>query len=408
MTMRLEFDAGLAAAVFFTAATAFAQAQPVPAAPAQGPAGTSSPPGGIPVGPLTVYPGVDLAHGYDDNLFLRPSSRSSSSYTTVSPYVRAEGRTGPHKFDFGLRIDDGRYHSSGADNYTNYALTGNADLVYSGRAGLRLTALHRHAVEPRGSTDRTFSAVPDEYDNTGIEGTFRYGAPGARGRIEVDGAAYALRYTNNRAFTEIADRDSLRLGGRFFWRVGPRTELLLEAQRGDVDYRHPGSTQDSLERRLLVGVKWEATAATTGTAKFGRMKKEFNSAGRQGVSDSSWDVGVRWSPLTYSVFDFVSSKQTNESTGVGDAVVSKNYGANWSHAWSSRLRTLASAGWRNDTFPGGSTREDDTASFGLRVDYDFRRWLRLGAGLTHTERDSNDSNFNYKRNLLLFTVGATL
>ena len=362
------------------------------------------------MGPLTVYPGVDLAQGYDDNLFLRPSNRTTSSYTVLSPSVRAELKTGPQKFDLTLRVDDGRYHSSPADSYTDYSLSGNGDLVFSGRAGLKLRAEHRHGHDGRGSTDRGVSASPDEYDNTGIDGVFRYGAPGARGRIEVNAGAFSRRYTNNRASTAASDRDTAALGGTFFWRVMPRTELLAQLNYTNVDYSLSTSTQDSTENRFLVGVKWEATAKTTGTAKFGRQNKQFDSAARSDISGtSSWDVGVRWSPLTYSVFDFSSSKQAGESTGVGDAVVGKNYGVTWSHAWSSRLRTQALTTSRNDTFTGaGVNRKDDTTSFGLKVAYDFRRWLRLGAELTHTERDSNGVDLNYKRNLLLFTVGATL
>ena len=394
---------GLGAAAIIAAGTAFAQGQGtnVGAPP--------TPPGGFPVGPLTVYPGIDLAHGYDDNLFLRPTDRSSSSFTIVSPYIRAEAKPGPHKFDLGFRIDDGRYHSSPADSYTDYSLLGNGDMVFSGRAGLKARAEHRHGHDPRGSTDRGVSAAPDEYDNTGIDGVFGYGAPGAQGRIEVNAGAFARRYTNNRVSTAAADRDTGALGGTFFWRVMPRTELLAQISHTNFDYGLDTSTLDSTENRYLFGVKWEATAKTTGTAKFGWQTKSFDAAGRQDSSNSSWDVGVRWSPLTYSVFDFVSSKQTSESTGVGDTVVGKNYGVTWSHAWSSRLRTQALASFRNDTFAGaGITRKDDNTSVGLKVAYDLRRWLRLGAEYTHFNRDSSDNTFNYKRNLLLFTVGATL
>ena len=390
--------AGLGVAAIFAAGPAFAQGQP------------TAPTGGIPVGPLTVFPGVDLAHGYDDNLFLRPSNRATSSYTVVSPQVRVEAKPGPHKFDFGLRIDDGRYHSSPADSYTDYTLVGTGDVVFSARAGLRLRAEYKHGHDGRGSTDRGVSVAPDEYDNTGIDGTFRYGAPGARGRIEVNANTLARRYANNRLSTVVSDRDTIGLGATFFWRVMPRTELLAQVGHSNIDYKLASSTQDSTETRYLAGVKWEATAKTTGTAKFGRQTKKFDSAARQDISGaSSWDVGVRWSPLTYSVFDFVTAKQASESTGVGDAVVGKNYGVTWSHAWSSRLRTQALATFRNDAFSGaGVTRKDDTTSFGLKVAYDFRRWLRLGAEVTHVERDSNDSALNYKRNLLLFTVGGTL
>ena len=138
----------------------------------------------------------------------RPTARTASSFTIVSPYVKAEAKPGPHKFDIGFRIDDGRYHSSPADSYTDYSLIGNGDMVFSGRAGLKMRAEHRHGHDPRGSTDRAGSATPDEYDNTGIDGVFRYGAPGARGRIEVDAGAYRRTYTNNRVTTSGSDRDT--------------------------------------------------------------------------------------------------------------------------------------------------------------------------------------------------------
>ena len=405
--MALRGYAGLGVAAIFAAGTAFAQIQPqsqgTQAAPATGP-------GSFPVGPLVVIPGIDLAIGHDDNLFLRPTAQTSSTFTIVSPYLRAEARPGPHKFDATLRIDDGRFQSSSPDNYTDYSLLGNGDVVFSGRAGLKLHAEFKHGHDPRGSTDAAATATPNKFDNYGMDGVFRYGAPGARGRIEIDAGGYRRRYTNNPAATDSINHDTSQVGGTFFWRIMPRTELLAQAAFRDLNYQQTTSTQDSTEKRYLFGVKWEATAKTTGTAKFGRQQKDFDSPLRQNFSSSSWDVGVRWSPLSYSVFDFVSAKQASESTGIGDAIVVKNYGVTWSHAWSSRVRTQALANWSSGNFTGptGLGRKDDTSTFGLKAYYQFRRWLRFGAEYTYFNRDSNLDAFDYKRNLLLFTVGATL
>jgi polysaccharide biosynthesis protein VpsM len=385
------------------AGQALAQDKPPAAATSQ------ATPGAIPVGPLMVYPGVDLTQGYDDNLYLRPNNEKSSNYTLLNPYVRAEMKDGPHKYEASFRIYDARYHDAPADSYTDYQLTASADWVFSARSGLVLRGEHRRGHDARGSTDRGVSGVPDEYDDSTIRGLFRYGAPGAQGRIEVEGGVNRHRYVNNRAATAASDFDKNGVGGTFFWRVMPRTELLAQLIYADIDYSLGTSTQDSKETRALFGAKWEATAATSGYAKFGRQRKEFDSAARQSFSDTSWDLGVRWSPLTYSVFDFYSNKQANESTGLGDAVVGKTYGVTWSHAWNSRLRTQVLGSLRNDEYKGvGLTRNEDTTTFGLKVAYDFRRWLRLGAEYTFSDRDSNDSAFDYKRNLLLFTVGATL
>jgi len=404
--MKGRIVAGLAcAAIYAAAGGAFAQQ------PAAESGSGAVPAGGIPVGPLIAYPGVDFAYGHDDNLFLRPTDRKSSNHTLLSPYVKIEGKPTPHTFDVTFRIDDGRYPSSRADNFTNYALTGNAGLVFSARAGLKLRAEQRWGIDPRGSTQAGVSDTPDEYTNTGLEGVFSYGAPGAQGRIEVDAGWFQREYQNNRTTTDDFDRDTSQLGGTFYWRVAPKTELLFNAKFRKIDYVVGGVTdQDSTEQAFTVGAKWEATALTQGTAKFGRMTKNFSSAGRQDVgSASTWDVGVRWSPLTYSVFDLSSSKSTNESTGVGDSVLTKLYGVTWTHAWSSRFRSVVLANRNDSKFLGAATsRADETDSLGFKLSYEFRRWLRLGADYTHSSRDSNDPLSKYKRNLILFSVGATL
>jgi hypothetical protein len=364
---------------------------------------------GIPFGPMVVYPGVDFAIGHDDNLFSSDRNKRGSDFSILSPYVKLEGKPTPHSFDVTFRADFGRYRTSRADDYDDYSLTGNVDLVFTGRAGLKLRGEHRYGHDPRGSTDRPGGATPDEYRNSGIEGIFHYGAPGAQGRIEVDAGYFEREYENNRTFTVASDRTTGQLGGTFFWRIAPKTELLFQAQRRDIDYDLSTSTQDSTEDRYYFGAKWEATALTQGTVKIGRLKKDFDSPLRQDFSGSSWDAGIRWSPRTYSVFDFSTSKQTGESTGVGDTILTKTYGVTWTHAWSSRVRTQALGNWSNARFLGaGATREDDTGTLGLKVSYQFRRWLRFGAEYTYTDRDSNDGVSNFRRNLILFTVGATL
>jgi hypothetical protein len=359
--------------------------------------------------PVAVYPGIDLAIGHDDNLFSSDINKRSSTFALLSPWVRAEARPSPHRFDLFFKSDIGRYKDSSADNYEDYQLAANGQAVFSARTDLKAHAEYLYGHDPRGSTDRPSGGTPDEFVNAGAEATFGYGAPGARGRIEANGGFYSRQYQNNRTTTEASDRDTGILGGTFLWRVAPRSQLLVQGERRRIDYDLPASTLDSHETRLYVGARWDATARTSGTAKFGWLKKDFDADARQDVSTGSWEVGVRWSPLTYSVFDLTTSRQTAESTGVGDTIVSSNYTAAWTHSWSSRVRSQLIAGWRNDDFRGaGVTREDDTGTLGVRLHYQFRRWLRLGTEYTYTKRDSSDPTFDYKRNFVLFTVGATL
>lgn len=402
--MRTVLVAVIATAAISAAGSGFAQQvfNAASAAPASGA-------GSIPIGPLVAYPGINFALGHDDNLFLNSSAPKSSFFTVVSPHAGIQATRGPYRLDFALSLSDGRYDSSPADNYTDYSMLGNADLTFSGRSNLKLIAQYLHGHDARGSNDAAPTTSPNLYDNYGLSGLYRYGAPGAQGRIEVDAGILAHRYTNNPASTAPLSYDTSRLGGAFFWRAMPRTELFTRVGFQHFDYLESSSGQSSNTTSYSLGVKWDATAATSGSIGVGQQKTDFTSGSNPSFSGSSWDARVRWSPLSYSVVDFVTSKQINQSTGVGDAIVSKLYGVTWNHAWSSRLRTQVLGGYRDDAFINSvPSRVDNTTSFGLKANYEYQRWLRFGAEYTHWNRDSTIDTDAYRRNLLLFTIGATL
>ena len=354
-----------------------------------------------------IIPGITVALGRDDNMFFSDANRQSSSIRVVSPFLRLEGAPGAHKYDLTLRADDGHYGSDQADDYVDYGLAGNADLSFSARSGLRARLELRHGHDPRGSTDRPFGIRPDEYNHMGGEGVLRYGAAGARGRIELDGGYFRRRYTNNREITAANDYDQGTGGATFLWRVQPRTQLLMQAQRRAYNYVLPASTLDSTETRLYGGARWQATAKTDGSAKIGRLKKEFRDSTREDVVSGSWDIGIRWSPLTYSAVDFLTSKQTTESTGLGDTIITKLHAVSWTHDWNSRVRSQLVGSWRGDVYQG-ATREDQTRSLGVNLSYQFRRWLRFGAEATRALRDSSADNFDYHRNVIFFNVTVSL
>jgi len=261
--------------------------------------------------------------------------------------------------------------------------------------------------DPRGSTDRGVSGTTDEFRNDGVSALFAYGANQARGRLELAGSSYSKRYENTRASTQFADRDTDSFRGTAFFRVFPKTSLLAEYRHDDLDYKSNGSLLDSTEKRYLGGLTWEATIATSGTVKVGRLKKEFNSPLVKDFSGSNWEIAAEWKPLSYSKVDLFSTKTIAESTGVGDFVLSKRYGGAWTHNWTSRFSSVASYNFTDDEFTG-NIRKDETDALGFKVSYKLNRVVTLGADLNYTKRDSNLADFNYTRKVILFTVGAAL
>jgi hypothetical protein len=111
--------------------------------------------------------------------------------------------------------------------------------------------------------------------------------------------------------------------------------------------------------------------------------------------------------LTYSVVSLDAMRTFNEQTSGGDFILTDNVSLLWNHDWSSRVRSTVLFAHGRDVHEG-LDRTDTRDNLGLKASYGFRRWLRLGGEVRQEKRDSNVPNVEYKRNLMLFTLDATL
>jgi hypothetical protein len=376
------------------------QYPPLPAA--NGPASVQ-----IPDTPLFVAPYVGVGAGYDDNLFLSSRNEKSSTIYMLSPGLKVDARSAHQVLQLSYQGQFADYGQSPHDNYVDHAVRGQFDTAFDQRNFLRVGLDWIKSHDPRGSTDRPLSDYPDKYEVTTPYAQYAFGAPGAQGRVELYASDANRRYLNNRQFTTTADRDTQEYGGAFYWRAMPKTYVMAEARRTEIDYKHvdPGLSAD--ENRLYLGVTWEATAATSGTLKYGRLERDFKDPTLQDFSGPSWEGLVSWAPRTYSKFDFYTARQTNESTGLGSFILTSIGGVTWTHAWSSVLTTGVDARFQRDAYKGFD-RNDDIKSLGFKVGYRFRRWLTLGAEYAHTDRNSNLDQYDYKKNFYLLTATASM
>ncbi len=357
---------------------------------------------------VTVHPSVRVDVQHNDNIYSTPNNKTGDRILVLTPALRLEARQKGNTFSLRMSSTIGQYQNNKADNYTNTNLNGLADFDLGTRVRARLEADYIDGVDPRGSTNNPLSATPDHYRQTRGQGIFSYGAQGARGRLDLELGQLRREYLNNRAITAANDRTVDNIGATFYWRVGPKTSLLFQGKHSKMDYALSTSTLGSIENALLAGATWEATAKTSGTFRFGMVKKDFDDSARGSSSAISWSGELRWNPRTYSHVDLSLNRAPAETTGgAGDFIDRTSTGARWTHDWSSRLTTEASTSFATDAYQGVA-RTDNTQNYGVRASYKMRRWLSFGGDYAHTVRSSDDSNFDYKRNVFMLFLNAAL
>lgn len=385
-------------------ATAFATASLGPTAWALDPANVPLSDG------LAFTPTLKLGLSHDDNFRAVETAEQSSMVSNVAPTFALGTDTGKTRLDLRYTASHEVYHSSRKDDNTDHLLGANADFRLDARHRLRLDANYRK-MEETASADQKIEN--DKYNSATFGAGYTYGADSATGQVRVGLTHDRLRYdnttvSNGKRLNADKERDSSGLSGAFLYRVAPRTKALVEARVTQHDYVS-NPRLDSDNAALLVGAEWEATAFTTGSAKVGRERKDFDRADRDDASTGMWEVGITWAPLTYSTFSLNTRRGFDEGSDDADAIETQSWTLSWDHGWSDRLSSRLSYTRSDQDYDRPANPRDDTLdSIGFGVTYKMRRWLDVGIGYKHTDNDSTQAGKSYQRNVIGVTLNASL
>lgn len=371
-------------------------------------------PASLDIGGMDFTPGLATTLRYDDNVTRETDDTVSSWVTFVAPSFRLSRETAKGGVAAVYTLSRGDYFSSQSDNFTDHLATVQGDLAINSRHRFAVNGRFADAHEDRGTslsigTGNTL-ARPDRYRASSFAAEYSYGAPSAKGRLELGVEQHNLDYDGDEVRTQIRDRDKLTLSGRFYYQVAPRTDLVFDLIHQELDYDialDPSNPLDSDEQQYLLGLRWQTTAATTGFAKLGYQQKSFDSATRQDFNGVDWEVGVDWQPTDYTKVTLTTANDSRETNGEGNFIQTREFAVNWRHSWLQRLASVVRVDYSKDAFEG-TGREDENLRVRVALEYQFRRWLSVDAGYSFDQRQSNRDLIEFDRNLFDIRLTATL
>jgi len=361
---------------------------------------------------VTITPILNVGTKHDDNIFSQASEEKSSAIMTVTPSVNFLLDDGINQYNFDIGITSGTYFSSSDDNFIDGYLGFNSHIEPSSQNRFDFEIAANWVTEPRGTgiTEGLGDDVtePLTYTDQTIAATYEYGALSTAARIAFDVKYFSKGYTNFEATTQFRDYDSIKLGSTFLYNTGAATDVFIEVNRDAIEYDHVETdsvSRSSDDYRALAGIKWEATALTTGSIKLGYQKKDFEADERDNFSGLSWEAGVQWQPLSYSTISFDTSRAARDPNTEGNYINETLYSVNWSHSWNEKLNSTLGASFTDEDY-SGVTRTDDTKTYSASINYSFARWMDISVFADVTSKDSTRDGIMFDKNIvgMNFTV----
>jgi len=363
-------------------------------------------PATIKAGGVDIVPVVEFSEFYDSNILYSESATKNDLITRITPGVSASLASGANEYLLTAGALLERFSKSKVDNFIDTDIAVDLHQSITRKFILDVKAKRINAHEERGlnySRGLNTLAKPDAYALNEAVVKLRYGGRESIGRMVFSIGNDSRVFNSRREITRFRDLENKRAGMTFYYHLMPKTSLLFELSQRKIDYRN-NKADNSTEQRFFIGSRWDISALTSGTAKAGLLSKKFDDMAKSSVSTFSWEIGARWSPLTYSVVDIVTKGLFEESDDINNYYIdSQSLLLKWVHFWAKNVDTTIHANALNRVYKQ-SGRNDKLKKIGIDINYHFRRWMDVGVGYNFADSQSNISGYSYNKNVFFLSV----
>jgi hypothetical protein len=382
------------------------------------------------VGDLTLYPVLNIGAGYRSDVYNEEGDNGGSALVNVRAGGGVQGENRGHIYGAEYVAEGIRYLASDVNNDDEISQRG---VAYWGTAvdvrnNIDVGVEYLDSYDPRGQDDpvrgirdTTDQEDPDSWTQLSYGANYTYGAPGARGRLELGSCVTCLEYDDNEQ--EYRDRDIIDLGATLYMQLSGRTEGFVQVVHSDFDYRNAapddpaqGRDLDNEEWRYMFGGTWVASGRINAIGRVGQVRKDFDDPLRGSSSnykEMTWDSIANWTPnnrdlVSLRYFRAPREPLVWEANELADDFVEvEQVSLDGSHQLTSGI-VLNGGGYRgwDDWKPSGRSDKLWGATLGMR--FSAGRWGSIGVSYFHRERDSNDRAHDYSDDgvLIDFNIGS--
>jgi hypothetical protein len=349
-----------------------------------------------------VSPFISQRVEYESNIFQAPSrSEDDVIFKTIPGFV-LELPVGRHKLDLGFRAEILRYADLESQDTEHYFVLGNILLDFPGGLKARLKEDFARTSDPPGTelTGRINSST------NVLSPSVEYGFA-QRFAAGLDYVWTTVSFDDDTGVEQL-DRDEHTVGVTGFYRVQPKTDLLLNVSYGTKDFE-TANRRDVDRYIAAVGVRGEITSRLVSSLRVGYEVRDPDQGDLGAYSGFVVGGDLIYQPTQRTRLTLVTERAVQESVFATNLIYLANLVTlTAEHFLTPKvLLTGRVFGGHGDYFEKAQKvsgrfdwREDWIGAFSIGVEYQIQRWLAVSADYTHSRRDSNFDNFDFKNDIV--------
>lgn len=345
---------------------------------------------GIRAGAFLVYPKVEVAQAFNDNIYAVATGETSDTILHFRPEVTVESNWSQHFVSLYGRGAINRHRHARKEDRDEFGVGGVSRLDVSRMSNLGLGAEFSRGFEPRTSPSAPVGSVrPIVFDTTSVfaVGAFTSGRIKLSSRIDLRRLDYAngIDPSGRTIAQDQRDRDVGSLLGRVDFATSPDAAVFVQIAGNRRDYDRGGSAanpaRDSQGVEVLAGADFEVSVLVRGEVAVGYIRQDFDNPLYADAQRSGGRARIEYfaSPLTTVTLGAGRTLEDAVTQGAG-GYVSSSASITLDHEL---LRNLILSGrltYASDRYEG-IDRRDARLSASLGATYLVNRRLGLNASL---------------------------
>ena len=349
-----------------------------------------------------ITPFVSERVEYESNVFQAHSGAKDDGISKTIPGFVLELPLGRHKIDLGFRAEILRYFNLTQQDTEHYFVLANMLLDFPGGLKINLKEDFARTSDPPG-TELT-GRIGSETNILAPSIEYRLAQRYALG---FDYVWTHVRFDNNTGVQSL-DRDEHAFGLTGFYKVQPKTDLLLNAGYGFKNFDN-NSQRDVNRYFVLAGVRGEITSRLTSTFRVGYEVRDPEHGNVGAYSGLIAGGDLVWRPTERTRISLITDRSVQESIfQTNFAYVTSQVTLTAEHYLTRKLLLSARLyGGVSDYFEKAQKingifgwRRDYVGAFGVGMEYTIQKWLAVSADYTYSRRDSNFDPFDFKDDIV--------
>lgn len=372
---------------------------------------------GLKLGGFTLFPRVETALGYEDNVYQTPSNRKADASATVAPSARLTSTWSRHSLTLEGGADIKRFLTETRRNQDSWRIVGTGRYDVGGQVTVSGAARTERATEPPTSAAYpSAAAAASQYQSTQLQANAGYAA----GRLRLQGGftfgalAFEDVLTFGNGVISQSNRNSHTKSGsgRVEYAISPDTSVFVQSSYDRIDYARPLATgipnRSSDTFRALGGATFDLSTLLRGSLGVGYIRRRYDAALYRPIGGITAEARVEYFPTTLTTVTLTGRRLIEDASFLNSGgFVNTTVALRMDHELLRYVLLNAQVGHEHDTFKGtNATLDIVRASAGAR--YVLTRVFGVGMSVLHDLRSAHGtgSGPSYHETRVLLSIVA--